>query len=357
MDLQRSRLAAVVQRWYLLEPPLFSAWTTHDLVSQPRIRTLRVGSGRIEYNPVYLQGLNDSLLEAMMSAEATRILLKHPYLRRKPQPELAYLASNLTLKEVLKTDLPWPTARQLLQTPRYDGQYFEFYYRLLCQQDWPVLVSLELALENSQGWDSDAFLVERINEQLRQAQASSRWGSVAGRWREQILATLQPELDYRAVLAHFRSSLLSSACLLTRMKPSRRYGFEQLGRRYQFTTDLLLAVDVSGSISSKDLATGFSIINQFFRYGIRSLDVLCFDTKIKTPPTTWRRARSQIEVIGRGGTNFTPVLKYIDENNRYDGLIIFIDGRRQSPTGRETEKRECSGSSTAATTTSARRPA
>ncbi len=166
---------------------------------------------------------------------------------------------------------------------------------------------------------------------IRVAQASNRWGSIAGKLRERLLAALKPKLDYRAILRQFRTSILATNRVLTRMKPSRRYGFQYMGSRRDFTTKLLFAVDVSGSIPSADLERGFSLINQFFRYGIEQIDVIQFDIEVKGKPLALKRARRAVEVLGRGGTSFAPVLAYIDEHRHYDGLIIFTDGYAPVP--------------------------
>jgi predicted metal-dependent peptidase len=115
------------------------------------------------------------------------------------------------------------------------------------------------------------------------------------------------------------------------MKPNRRYGFLYMGSRYDFTTRLLVAVDVSGSMNTEDIARGFSLINQFFTYGVPSIDVIQFDTELKGPPVTLKRARCAHVVQGRGGTNFTPVIDFIDAQRDYDGVIVFTDGYAPVP--------------------------
>ena len=392
----RERIRQTLERWFLVEPLLFAAWTTHDLVMEPRIGTIRVRQGKIEANPTFIESLDKRQLEAVLRFEAMRILLKHPYQRRKENAPIAYAASNVTLQEYLRTDLPFPNARTLFGSEEFDQQYFEFYYQKLLEQadaaagigsgatgsgqsgagagevttDTDEAASSgdsqspaersaepekqqpqeqpapnaespspleqytgdeETARENTEDWDEDTLFDERINEVIWVAQASNRWGSIAGKLRERVLAALKPKMDYRAILRQFRTSILATNRVLTRMKPSRRYGFQYMGSRRDFTTKLLFAVDVSGSIPSADLERGFSLINQFFRYGIEQIDVIQFDIEVKGKPLALKRARRAVEVLGRGGTSFTPVLAYIDEHRDYDGLIIFTDGYAPVP--------------------------
>ena len=105
-------------------------------------------------------------------------------------------------------------------------------------------------IENTEGWEKDDLLEASMVDVVRRIQESNSWGTIGGRLREHILATLRPRLNYRDVLRQFRASILSTRRRLTRMKPNRRYGFLQMGSRYDFCTRLLFAVDVSGSMAS-----------------------------------------------------------------------------------------------------------
>lgn len=367
----RERVRKIAERWFLSEPLLFAAWSTHRLEPNPRVSTLRIASGRVEYNPAFLDALDDRALRALLTAEALRIVLKHPYARRKPSVEAAWLASNITLAESLGDPLlPFPRAVEVFGTHEHDRAWFERYYALLTggaiarQPGAPSggpgdagdgaadgagseaegaeadgggsaaptpLQQHAQDAGNAQAWDHDDLLRERIDGMIHLAESSRQWGTIGGHLREQILATLKVKLDYRAVLRQFRMSVLSQTRVRTRMKPSRRYGFEQLGSRRDFTTRLLVAIDVSGSMSNKDIATGFSIINRFFRYGVEAIDVVQFDTELQGPVESLRKARREVTARGRGGTDFRPVITWIDEHPGYDGLIIFTDGVAPAP--------------------------
>ena len=330
----------------------------------------------MEYNPAFIDGLGRNELEQVLVIESMRILLKHPYARRPGNHELAYAASNLTLQEYLETSLPLPRARDAFGTTEFDRQYYEFYYNKLSERlasggslaaalgggsvqaagggdggdaaaetggrtagdgagpssPLDAYVSPRLSgRENTDGWGPDELRSDQIDDRIRVARESGSWGSVPGRWKERILASLQPRLNYRAVLRQFRASVLSVHRRLTRMKPNRRYGFQYMGSRHDFTTRLLIAVDVSGSMSGADLARGFSAINRFFKYGVEAIDVIQFDTELKGEPVTLRRARRSVEVEGRGGTSFTPVIEFLDAHPDYDGAIIFTDGHAPVP--------------------------
>jgi len=91
------KITAIAEKWFVLDPLYFLIWMTHEAVPNPAITTIRVGNGRIEYNPIFLQSLSLKEVEEILKAEVLRILLKHPYSRRKEQITTAYLASNITI--------------------------------------------------------------------------------------------------------------------------------------------------------------------------------------------------------------------------------------------------------------------
>ena len=71
--------------WFLTEPALFGAFCTHKLVENKRLDCpVRVGEGRIEYNPYPLMGMPRQAVEELFRIEMIRILLLHPY-SRKPE--------------------------------------------------------------------------------------------------------------------------------------------------------------------------------------------------------------------------------------------------------------------------------
>jgi len=411
--LTKQRITDAVEKWYVVEPLFFAVWTTHELCVNPNIQNIRVGQGKVEYNPTFIERLDKETLYQVLRFEVMRIILKHPYLRRKEIQKVAYAASNITVQEYLKTPLDFPNAKQVFQSDEYNNKYFEFYYYELLNsaEDNEVMgqamggtgqsgdsnqdagskddsqeaeeeeqspkagqdddsqepeeeeqspkapteqigshagawepekasagqddktaereqyfVAEISGMENTELWDTNEYYSNQVNDKIESALENSSWGSLPSLIQELILATLKPKINYRQILRSFRASIISVNRVLTRMKPSRRYGFLYMGSRRDFCTKLLFAVDVSGSVGSQDIRQAFSIINQLFKYGIERVDVIQFDAEIKGDPLSLKKAKYKVEVIGRGGTDFQPVVDYIDTNTGYDGLIIFTDG-------------------------------
>ena len=180
-------------------------------------------------------------------------------------------------------------------------------------------------------WEEDSMMsctIDAIVEDIESSGAG--WGSLAGNLAETIIANTKAKIDYRKTLTGFRASILSSKRHLTRMRPNRRSGFENMGSIRRFDTNLLIAVDVSGSISDEVLTHFYSVIGRIFKYGIEHVDVVQFDCSL-SEVQAFEKAKKRVEVVGRGGTSFQPIFDFVQKNFKYDGLIIFTDGDAPKP--------------------------
>jgi predicted metal-dependent peptidase len=340
----------------------------------------RSGQGRIEYNPEIIDGVKDAILSAMLRVEMIRILLQHPYARQPLgcKPEMLHKASDMVISPAYhlgQIDLTRPEEYGLPT-----GQHYEWYAKRLCEMgvhrdgDKPSEgnsctngqkgedvsepskegnnqaqnisqgslgpeqgQSLEQRLAEDDGtdytalWEEDSFQSRMITDIVH---STTQWGSIPGYMVELIKKAADGKIDYRNVLRMFRSSILSQKRRLTRMRPSRRFGFEQMGSRYDFITRLLIAIDTSGSVGSEELARYFRVIITFFKYGVQEIDVLMFDHALQGKPLKLDEAKknkTQFEVKGRGGTCFQVPIDYVKEHPGYDGLIIITDGYAPTP--------------------------
>lgn len=180
-------------------------------------------------------------------------------------------------------------------------------------------------------WEEDSLMsctIDSIIEDIESSGAS--WGSLAGNLAETIIANTKAKIDYRKTLSGFRASILSSKRHLTRMRPNRRSGFENMGSIRRFDTNLLIAVDVSASISDEVLTHFYSVIGKIFKYGIEHVDVVQFDCNL-SEVQSFEKAKKRIDIVGRGGTSFQPIFDFVHKNYKYDGLIIFTDGYAPKP--------------------------
>jgi len=345
MEIQE-RITGILERWFLSEPPLFAVLCAHEAKENNRMACpIRTGKKRVEYNPDFVNEMSDDALEEALKAEAIRILLKHPY-ERKPDgccQQAISIGSNLVIGDNYKY------GKLRIDKPKdynlKSGQPYEWYSRqiqlLLPEgnggksdpEDEEAADAREKAAQNaeknidlSQLWEEDELMTQQIN---RIIEKTKNWGSISGSFSEILQASTKAKINWRNVFAGFRASILSSKRKLTRMRPNRRSGFEQMGSVRQFTTRLLIAVDVSGSITSQALSYFYGVINSAFKYGFEEIDVIEFDCGI-TQVRSLKKKMKEVKALGRGGTSFNEPIMYA-HLNKYDGLVMLTDGYAPEP--------------------------
>jgi predicted metal-dependent peptidase len=102
-----------------------------------------------------------------------------------------------------------------------------------------------------------------------------------------------------------------------------------MGSIRRFNTRLLVAVDVSGSVSDKSVSDFYGVVNSAFRYGFESVDVLQFDHGVQSV-VSLTKAVKDFAVCGRGGTSFQEPVDFAHMNG-YEGLVILTDGEASPP--------------------------
>ena len=259
------RIAQITERWFLSEEPLFSAFCTHRVAENREMKChVRVGKGVIEVNPDL-----DRELEERLRIEVIRILLKHPYDRQPDGCSILAraLGSNCVIGDSYRFQKVQMERPQDFELP--SNQHFEYYARRIQGMLPQVKMSLTGDSDGdadgnsdiAANWQQDELMAAQINETIRNVKG---WGSMPGKLVEEIIASTKARVDYRKILAGFRATILSEKRKLTRMRPNRRFGFDAMGSRYDFTTRLIIGVDCSGSITKNDLKNFYSTINRFF---------------------------------------------------------------------------------------------
>ena len=410
---EKMRIKKIAEGWLWNENLLYDIFYSHTLTANRVMGcSFRTGQGRIEYNAKFTSRHDDRQLAELLKIEVMRIILKHPYTRRREEirDDASVCASDVTIVQNCKigdVGTGEIMTADAFKIPK--GYCYEEYCKILTQlfSTLPPSESAEMskingssvdnenpsdqndpsensnpqnnnqnqesddksqnaenlqdsqnngtqneqnsqtggsqnnqnqlqavsenAKERSELWEDDPVMEETLQEQIEKNYREKSCGSVPGNIIAQLLATEKPKLHYKRILSQFRATLLADKKILTRMRPSRRYGFTQMGSRYDYTTNILVAVDTSGSISDRDLKRFYSAINMFFKNGVKKLDVIQFDEVIQGEVQSLKKASPAIKVKGRGGTSFQPAYDYCAKHKEYNGLIFFTDGYAFEP--------------------------
>ena len=339
----RETIQSIAENWFLCEPVFFDMLYRHQIVANEKMECpIRSGKGRVEYNPILLKDFHQKTIEKKLGIEMIRILLKHPYERQPDgcRPEEQIAGSDMVIAPSYKiADLIQPAMYNLP-----DGQNYEWYVKQLIQQrpeekedknadGEGTALKNDIPNDKENGytalWEEDPMQMCEINEIIL---SSTNWGSVPGQMVEVIYQSTRGRVKYESILREFYASALSDNRRLTRSRPSRRFGFEQMGSFYKYMPKLIVALDCSGSVSSENLGIYLHILSQFFKYGIQGIDVITFDTIVNKEVTKLKKTKDkQIAIKGRGGTDFQPVVDYFCKHIDYDGMMIVTDGYAPVP--------------------------
>jgi len=379
------RLAAARARLILDRPFLGALVLRLPLVAAgPWCRTTASDARHLYYNPRWIESLGSSQVQFVLAHEALHCALGH-FVRRGHRVKHRWdLACDLAVNPLLVAEGLSPPAEALV-LDLYAGMAAEEIYP--CLEDDPENETLDdhawdgddggqgsggspeaqgqggggrqerdpeaggatpQVPERGGGEDGEAEeppppLGAREREQLQQqwqrhlaaaAQRAREAGKLAGALSRLVEATLAPQVSWRSLLGQYLMQL--SRDDYSYQRPSRREGeviFPSLRNR---SGELVVALDVSGSLTDADLGDFIAELNALKGTVTVGITLLACDAGI-APGSPWRcEPWEALHLPGRfeggGGTDFRPVFAWVDAQGlRPDALIYFTDAEGEFP--------------------------
>jgi predicted metal-dependent peptidase len=176
--------------------------------------------------------------------------------------------------------------------------------------------------------DAEKKLIEKQVQKILQdakEQTVKKRGTVPGEIEGLIVVEefTAPKFDWKGYLRRFTGVSTKVFTKKIRRKENRRYE-DNPGLKIKMRQHMLLAIDTSGSVSDTELAEFMNEIHHIYKVGVDITVVQC-DTSIKSIEPY--KGKNEINVFGRGGTEFDPVLDYYNANlKKYTSLVYFTDG-------------------------------
>ncbi|MCX7897684.1 MAG: VWA-like domain-containing protein, partial [Rhodocyclaceae bacterium] len=169
------------------------------------------------------------------------------------------------------------------------------------------------------------------------AQRAREAGKLSAALARLVEATLAAEVSWRALLAQFLSQ--NARDDYSWQRPSRRSTgasgtplFPALASR---AGDVVVALDVSGSIGEAEFAEFIGELNALKGALPLRLTLLACDMRLTAPPLVfepWEAVALPEKWQGGGGTSFVPVFDWVArEGRRPDALVYFTDGEGEFP--------------------------
>ncbi len=182
--------------------------------------------------------------------------------------------------------------------------------------------------------------VQQLTVQWQQRTASAaqqaiQAGKMGGMMKRLIDVMIQPSLPWRMLLARYTSMLARDDYNYSR--PSSRRGdpaiFPSLRSAH---LDMVVVVDVSGSVSDREVGEFLAEIDALKSQLRASVTLLACDTALAEGCPwhfeAWEELKLPVHIQGGGGTSFRPPFEWLDRADRQpDVLIYFTDARGTFP--------------------------
>lgn len=311
---------------------------------------------QLAVNPDFFMGLNEDQRVGLLKHELLHISFGHLLYRESFENfKLFNIAADLEINQYIDS-AQLPEGGLTLNTfpelklPAKAGT--RVYYDLLdqdCKKKGGPCPSLEAIMGQMDGdspydhktWkefeeltDADKKLViKQVEHQLKETaeQTEKRRGTIPGELAEiidRLINIPPPKFDWRGYLRRFvgNSSIVYTKKM--RRKYNKRYE-ENPGLKIKFKNHILVGVDTSGSVSTDELKEFFNELCHMHKTGhkisVAQCDADLKEVKEFNPRVDWK-------ILGRGGTNFQPVVDHFNENKRnYTALIYCTDGEAPAP--------------------------
>ena len=177
--------------------------------------------------------------------------------------------------------------------------------------------------------DAEKELIEQqIDHQAKNTadQLSKMAGHIPGELSEYIKDLFKQKPAVFNWKSYFRRMLGTSIDIQlkkTRKRESIRFP-DCSGIKDRRKSNILVAIDTSGSVSDTDLCDFFSEINHIYKAGAK-ITIIEFDTQIQSIKEY--KGKWDGKCTGRGGTDFTEPWNYYRDHRRdYNTFVLFTDG-------------------------------
>jgi predicted metal-dependent peptidase len=178
-------------------------------------------------------------------------------------------------------------------------------------------------LNDTERQNLDTQWQERLAGAAQQALQAGKLGGAMARMVEHLL---QPQLPWRMLLARYMT--ITARDDYTYARPSRREGIAIFPSQRSTQLNIVVALDISGSVTDEEIAQYLAEINAIKGQMRARLTLLACDAELTEDSPwnyePWEEFVMPREFIGGGGTSFKPVFEYVDQQMQPPDLLIYF---------------------------------
>jgi predicted metal-dependent peptidase len=343
----------------LLKEPFFGNLATRlTLVNADRwLPTAATDGRRFYYNTKFLKQLTPKQIEFLFGHEVLHVVYDHIGRRGERDGQLSNIAADYCVNGDLiihKIGEPIDVV-PIIHDPKYYGQSFEEVYDDLYENAEKIDIDdlLDRVLDDHLDGDDDSDsgddgdgsserpvlsdqerkeIKDEMKEAILSAAQTAGAGNIPAGVARMIKELTEPKMNWRDLIdVQIKSTIKSDFSFMRPNRKAWHTGVMLPGMVPDETIDIVVAIDVSGSIS-EDMVRDFlseikGIMDAYTTFNIK---VFCFDTEIYNEADFTVDNLFDIhnyEIVGGGGTSFEAVFEYLKENAiEPKKLIMFTDG-------------------------------
>jgi len=327
------------------ESPFFASLMLFaPIVESSSIPTAATDGKNILVNKVFFNSLKSSEQNAVMLHEVLHLALLHVMRMKSRFPDLWNIAADIVVNDLIDRNTSFKLPKGAIKDKSFKNKSVEYVYeqllknpkkvksfklinRDLIPQDSVKKISEEDQLEIETYWRDNIQVLQKTLEINGNGQ-----GSMPGGMEAEIGTILEPEVDWRTALWKFVAKTPSD--------------FDEYDRRFFYrglyleglqseSINVSVCIDTSGSVSEALLEQFMGELKGILRsYPHVKCELFYADCNLHGPYEI-DSIEGVPEVMGRGGTSFTPFFNYIEKNtdhfNSNKALIYLTDGYGDFP--------------------------
>lgn len=197
------------------------------------------------------------------------------------------------------------------------------------------------SMDDHDGWDElteeqrelvKGKIAKSLEEAVREADRSGRWGSVSASLRKDLRERVSKQINWRALLKNFCGNSRRANRSSNIRRLNRKYPGIHPGAVRGYTSSIAVYIDQSGSVGDAELELAFAELRNLAKN--TTFTTFHFDTSVDLESETiWSQGKTPAASRTRaGGTCFQAVVKHVNANtSRFDGCLVITDGEAAKP--------------------------
>ena len=303
-------------------------------------KTMATDGISIFWNPGFVEGMTLDEFIGVTAHEVAHKVLKHHLRIRGRDPLIWNVATDYAINKILVDD-GFVLPKDALLNSKYDGWNAEKIYidlmkdqskKNIKQQAWGNFIEPKNPDGSSKSSEEMSAEGQKVDGQARAAAAAGKLaGNQPGNLVEMVNKSLEPDIDYDEIIWKVFTGHGLPEYSMRRPSKSILSNYDMFSVGHDSTGAGIIGIgaDVSGSIGTIELMHILGIINSVIEQtGPEKIVVVQFDHQVSSViEYDGDSALPDFKVTGRGGTDFSPQFKAIEDSGLHiDQYLVITDG-------------------------------